>query len=240
MLKKKCTTCGKTLPVENFYKQQEKILEARAEKIKNPKINKDGTPRKYKKFTEADNYINVCMSCHLANCKKQHKKNKDKNNARKKRNYRARHEYYLNQVRNFRKNFPEKVKAQRQKHWHEVQKPRMHNDPFEKFKVYTKTRASRIMNSLASGKVCENDLLDCDSNTFIKHIESQFTEEMNWDNYAEEWEYDHIKPLAAFDFSNEDEVKEAFNYKNVRPLNKKQNQLKGSTWNGKKQYYNEN
>jgi 5-methylcytosine-specific restriction endonuclease McrA len=63
---------------------------------------------------------------------------------------------------------------------------------------------------------------------------------MNWDNYAEEWEYDHIKPLAAFDFSNEDEVKEAFNYKNVRPLNKKQNQLKGSTWNGKKQYYNEN
>jgi hypothetical protein len=138
MLKKKCTTCGKTLPVENFYKQQEKILEARAEKIKNPKINKDGTPRKYKKFTEADNYINVCMSCHLANCKKQHKKNKDKNNARKKRNYRARHEYYLNQVRNFRKNFPEKVKAQRQKHWHEVQNQECIMTPLKNLKFIQK------------------------------------------------------------------------------------------------------
>ena len=240
MLKKKCTTCGKTLAVENFYKQREKILEARAKQIKNPKINKDGTPRKYKKFTEVDDYINMCIPCHNASSKKQHYKNQDKNNARKKRNYYKRHDHYLNLAQDYRKNFPEKVKACKQKHWQEIQKPRIHNDPFVKFRTYTRTRASAVMNNLASGKVCENDLLDCDSNTFIKHIESQFTEGMNWDNYGKEWEYDHIKPLASFDFSNADEVKEAFNYTNVRPFNIKENRSKGSTWNGEKQYYNEN
>jgi len=240
MLKKKCNTCSKTLPIENFYKKSKKVLEKRSKVRKNPKINKDGTVKKYKKLTESNNYMNNCISCHLAGCKKQHEKKRDKNNARKKRNYWKRRDHYLNSVRNYRKNFPEKVKAQQKKHWLEVQKPRIHNDPFEKFKYYTRIRASRTMNSLASGKVCKNDLLGCDSETFIKHIESQFTKKMNWDNHAKEWEYDHIKPLAAFNFHNKDEVKEAFNYKNVRPLNKKENRKKSSNWNGQKHYYNEN
>lgn len=54
------------------------------------------------------------------------------------------------------------------------------------------------------------------------HLESQFTPEMNWDNYGEYWEIDHIIPqnLLKTDNSNNKEFQICWSLMNLRPLEK--------------------
>ncbi len=49
------------------------------------------------------------------------------------------------------------------------------------------------------------------------HIESMFKPGMSWVNYGS-WHIDHIKPLALFDLSNNDDVKAAFALSNLQPI----------------------
>ena len=58
-------------------------------------------------------------------------------------------------------------------------------------------------------------------------MEFQFTLEMNWSDI----EVDHIKPICMFDVSNDEQLKEAFSWKNTQPLFKKDHQLKGTKFN---------
>ena len=53
------------------------------------------------------------------------------------------------------------------------------------------------------------------------------TPEMNWDNI----EIDHVKAICLFDISNDEELKEAFNWKNTQPLLKQDHQQKGTKFN---------
>lgn len=42
---------------------------------------------------------------------------------------------------------------------------------------------------------------------------------MNWENYGYYgWHVDHIQPCNTFDLTKPEELKQAFNYKNLRPL----------------------
>ena len=50
---------------------------------------------------------------------------------------------------------------------------------------------------------------------------------MNWTNI----ECDHVKPSCFFDVSKDEELKEAFNWKNTQPLLKQINQQKGTKYN---------
>ena len=59
---------------------------------------------------------------------------------------------------------------------------------------------------------------------FIKHIESQFTIEMSWDNRGyETWHIDHIRPCESFDLSDKEQQLVCFNYRNQQPLSAKEN-----------------
>lgn len=62
-----------------------------------------------------------------------------------------------------------------------------------------------------------HELLGCAWRTFKKHIESQFTEGMSWDNYGE-WHIDHKHPLMTYDLTKKGQQAKAFHYKNLRPL----------------------
>lgn len=79
----------------------------------------------------------------------------------------------------------------------------------------------RIRNALKAKNLYKTeksfDLLGCTSEQFRKHIESRFTEGMNWDNYGE-WHIDHIKPCASFDLSKTEERQTCFHYTNTQPL----------------------
>ena len=71
------------------------------------------------------------------------------------------------------------------------------------------------------------EILGIDVDTYRKWIEFQFTPEMNWENF----EIDHVKPICKFDVTKDDELREAFNWKNTQPLLKQDHQQKGSKFN---------
>ena len=92
------------------------------------------------------------------------------------------------------------------------------------FRLICKTR-SRIRQAL-SGRVKSSstkDILGIDIDTYKKLLEFQFTPEMNWSNT----EVDHVKPICLFDVSRDEELREAFNWKNTQPLLKHDHQRKG-------------
>lgn len=79
-------------------------------------------------------------------------------------------------------------------------------------------------------------LLGCSFKQFVKHIESQFTQGMSWDNYGKtdsNWSLDHICPCAAFDLTDFNEQKKCFHYTNLQPLWNIDNWSKNSKYNGK-------
>lgn len=89
-------------------------------------------------------------------------------------------------------------------------------------------------------------LFGCSTKVLKKYLEEQFKDGMNWKNYgygilndidsildSEEkeipikwWEVDHIKPFSSFDFSNETQLFECCNYKNLQPLWSEENKKK--------------
>ena len=71
------------------------------------------------------------------------------------------------------------------------------------------------------------ELLGIDIDTYRKWIEFQFTPEMNWSNI----EIDHVKPICMFDLSNDEELKEVFDWKNTQPLLKEVHAHKGIKFN---------
>jgi len=92
---------------------------------------------------------------------------------------------------------------------------RYNSDPIYKLKLNQRTRTRAVLKSSKSVKT--NELLGCSFEELQTHIESLFLNGMNWDNMGE-WHIDHIIPLAAFDLSNVEIQKIAFNYKNLQPL----------------------
>lgn len=76
-------------------------------------------------------------------------------------------------------------------------------------------RISKIVrNKTANTK----ELIGCSRIFFIKYIEGQFYGDITWDNYGSHWHIDHIKQCNTFNLENEEEIKECFNFRNLRPL----------------------
>lgn len=66
----------------------------------------------------------------------------------------------------------------------------------------------------------------CTKEKFRIHIESQFTPEMNWNNHAEYWEYDHIKPISSA--NSMEKAYKLTHYTNIQPLEKPLNRIKSN------------
>lgn len=68
---------------------------------------------------------------------------------------------------------------------------------------------------------------------FEKWMKYQFDDNMTFDNYGTYWQIDHVKPIASFNISNEDEAYECFSWKNCRPMEASANGSKGCKINKK-------
>ena len=62
---------------------------------------------------------------------------------------------------------------------------------------------------------------------YRKWIEYQFTPQMNWTNT----QINHVKPICMFDVTKDEELKEAFNWRNTQPLLKQDDLQKGFKFN---------
>ncbi len=52
--------------------------------------------------------------------------------------------------------------------------------------------------------------------SFRKWIEIQFDADMNWDNFSQAWQFDHIVPVTYFDFEAESDLRLCWNFTNIR------------------------
>jgi hypothetical protein len=70
-------------------------------------------------------------------------------------------------------------------------------------------------------------ILGCTFDELKQHIESQWVEDMSWDNWTKEgWHIDHIIPLSSA--TTEEELYKLNHYTNLQPLWASENQSKGS------------
>ncbi len=63
---------------------------------------------------------------------------------------------------------------------------------------------------------------------FRMWIEIQFVEELNWENFGSAWQFDHIVPVAYFDFSVEDDLILCWNFTNIRVARIELNKTNGN------------
>lgn len=67
-----------------------------------------------------------------------------------------------------------------------------------------------------------------DIETFREWIEIQFTEDLKWENFGSKWQFDHILPVAYFNFGIEEDLKLCWNFINIRVEKIELNKVKGN------------
>jgi hypothetical protein len=145
--------------------------------------------------------------CLLAN-KQWREKNRDKHceNAR---NYYQKNKTHCNEVKRKRR------------------MERRHSDPFYAFNQAVRSLVSRAFKTKNYAKTSKTHvIIGCGWDTLAQHIESKFTNGMNWSNRGE-WHVDHIMPLASA--QNADDTARLNHYTNLQPLWALDNLRKGST-----------
>lgn len=112
------------------------------------------------------------------------------------------------------------------------------NENPEKRRKYNQKPDIRILNNLrrrlhlavSNQKAYKQDktliLIGCSPKFLYKWIEYQFDKNMKWNNYGSYWDVDHVIGCANFDFSSKKEQLICFNWKNLQPLEKKENNSK--------------
>jgi hypothetical protein len=55
-----------------------------------------------------------------------------------------------------------------------------------------------------------------DIEMFRQWISLQFTQDLNWNNFAKAWQFDHIVPVAYFDLKNKEDLRLCWNFTNIR------------------------
>ena len=95
-------------------------------------------------------------------------------------------------------------------------------------KVENALRARLVKFIRGNNKSGIRNLLGCSWLQFRRHLESQFTKGINWENYGKHWHIDHIMPCASFDHSNPAHVRQCWHFTNLRPLEASKNNAKGA------------
>ena len=117
---------------------------------------------------------------------------------------------------------PEKVREYKRNYT----KEKRATDPTFKLIESLRTRLYQAVRGINKSGSAVKDL-GCTAGELRTHLESQFTEGMNWENHGD-WHIDHRIPLISFDLTNREELLKACNYINLQPLWCEENLSKGS------------
>ena len=166
----------------------------------------------YKHNKIKDGFSNNCKECVKEKSRAYHKKNKEKISIKQKK-YRKNNRDYFN-LKN--------------KEWNKktgygkiYQQDRLKNDAFFKFKNRLRTLLRNSITKQSFTKKSKSfEILGCDYESVILHLEKKFIEGMTWDNYGK-WHIDHIIPISSA--KNEEQVLKLNHYTNLQPLWAKEN-----------------
>ena len=192
-------------------------------KCKDCQIEKDICEFYFRK--ETNKYRTNCKECVKNLCKRYRTENYNKVIDSKKEYYYNNQNKCCERSRNWYENNKE-IKNQK----HTVyMRTRRQNDT--EFKIYSNIQ-SRIYSALKT-HIIDNkkkestlNIIGCSIEFYKNWLEFQFNQNMNWSNHGEYWHIDHVKPCASFNLLEENQIKECFNWTNVRPIEKIANLIK--------------
>jgi DNA-binding transcriptional MerR regulator len=108
----------------------------------------------------------------------------------------------------------------------EYKRKKVEADPSIKIQGALRTRLRKFIRG--NNKSGIRNLLGCSWLQFRRHLESQFTRGITWENYGTHWHVDHIIPCKAFDHGNPAQVRQCWHFTNLRPLEASANMAKGA------------
>jgi len=197
--------------------------------------NKKQTNAKNRKY-RAENLERV-----RAYIRKSYHKNKHKYKERLEKWRENNKEYMRNYCIEYRINNADKIqeyenspkrKQQRKKYMYEYEKERLANDPLYRLQKNLRVRLrTALKNNIKRGSAVKD--LGCSIDELKQYLEDRFQSGMTWENHGK-WHIDHIKPLACFDLTDINQLKQACHYTNLQPLWAKENLSKGAKYNDKR------
>jgi hypothetical protein len=203
-------------------------------KCKTPKLETGFSKNKSKK----DGLSDWCKACCSEIQKQWRKANSEKNAATKKYWCEANPERNATRIKQWRMNNPEKIAA--------INKRTREKKLSTHKGRLNQNMSSSICRSLKRIKTSKNG---CHWETLVGykvlklkfHLESLFTEGMNWGNYGhgkDKWCIDHKKPIVSFNFNSPEdkEFKKCWALKNLQPMWCNENFSKQAKLNWKKQH----
>ena len=167
-------------------------------------------------------YRSNCIQCESIRQKQWRDKNHERIKNHKKQYYEDNREKIRNQHKKYYDENRDVIIKQKIKY----EKKRINTDVNFRLIKNTRRRIHHALNGKTKSS-STRDILGIDIETYKKWIEFQMTPEMNWSNI----EIDHVKPICMFDVSNDEQLKEAFSWKNTQPLLKQDHKLKGTKFN---------
>jgi len=229
-----CRDCAKKNAKMRRERSREKFLKENQITKKVCKCcNKEKKLSDFCNSTWTSDHLNInCRECSIAHNKSYRENNKEvfkkANKESRKRNPEKHAQYEANWKRN--------NKEKNQKSINECIKRRKKIDPSYRLRTYLR---GRLWNTLSRNSIAKSSktmtLLGCSIQEFRQHLESQFTEEMSWENYGRVgWHIDHIRPCASFNLAEPEEQKICFHHKNMQPMWASENIKKSSFYMGKK------
>ena len=163
----------------------------------------------------------TCINTQKAAQQKQYRRdNKEKIAARSSELRQLNKEKILAQEAEYRQRNKERIK--------EYYRNRHNNNANAKLAQNTRTRINTALKG-KSKSFHTKEILGIDIENYKKWLLFQMTPEMNFNNIH----LDHVKPISSFDISNDNELLEAFNWRNTQPLLKQDNLRKSAKFNEK-------
>lgn len=157
-----------------------------------------------------DGYRGKCKPCKSAYSKEWHAKNRDRILAQQTA-YRQAH----------RDEIVKKIVAS--------QRERRARDPMYKFHMALRRRTLYAFHNVGLQKSERTmELVGCTTEQLREHLVSLFKPGMTLENHGSYWHIDHIRPVASFDLSDPEQVKQCFHYTNLQPLTATENLKKGA------------
>ena len=164
-----------------------------------------------------DGKMSNCAECNKEKSRKYHHENKVCISEKQKAYRNNNKEYFLIKNKEWRAKTGYAKKYQQE---------RIKNDLFFRFKNRLRTLLRNAITKQGYTKKSKSfEILGCDYDTFITHIQYMFTEGMTWENHGQ-WHIDHIIPLSKA--KTEEEVIKLNHYTNLQPLWAKDNLKKSN------------
>jgi len=157
---------------------------------------------------------------HCKQCLREYNRNRYKTHSHVwKQHWHDNKEHYIEENIKWKKNNPNYVPTKVSNQYY---KDKYKNDLEYRLIKVTRSRIYKALKDNIKTSTA-TEALGCTLEEYKLHLEQQFDNKMNWDNWGEYWEIDHT--IGICNFSLED-INEAFHYTNTRPLEKIANRTK--------------